>query len=49
MNSILLVAAIVAFTGAVLGLVLVRSSDFATYGTVDAGMPLPESVSSPSA
>jgi hypothetical protein len=32
MNDILLVAGIVALTGAVLGLVLVRSSDFVTYG-----------------
>ena len=32
MNDILLVAAIVAFIGAVLGLVLVRGSDFVTYG-----------------
>jgi EmrB/QacA subfamily drug resistance transporter len=32
MNEILLVAAIVAFTGAVLGLLLVRGSDFVTYG-----------------
>ncbi len=32
MNDILLVATIVAFAGAVLGLVLVRGSDFVTYG-----------------
>ena len=32
MNDILLVAAIVAFTGAVLGLLLVRGSDFVSYG-----------------
>jgi predicted MFS family arabinose efflux permease len=32
MNDILLVAAIVAFVGAVLGLVLVRPRDFVTYG-----------------
>jgi EmrB/QacA subfamily drug resistance transporter len=32
MNDILLVAAIVAFSGAVLGLLLVRGSDFVTYG-----------------
>jgi EmrB/QacA subfamily drug resistance transporter len=32
MNDILLVAAIVALTGAVLGLMLVRGSDFVTYG-----------------
>jgi EmrB/QacA subfamily drug resistance transporter len=32
MNEILLVGAIIAFTGAVLGLVLVRGSDFVTYG-----------------
>jgi EmrB/QacA subfamily drug resistance transporter len=32
MNDILLVAGIVALVGAVLGLVLVRSSDFVTYG-----------------
>ena len=31
MNDILLVAAIVAFTGAVLGLILVRGSDFVSY------------------
>jgi EmrB/QacA subfamily drug resistance transporter len=49
MNSILLVAAVVAFTGAVLGLVLVRSGDFAAYGAVEAGVPVPESVTSPSA
>jgi hypothetical protein len=32
MNEILLVAAIVALTGAVLALVLVRGSDFVSYG-----------------
>jgi EmrB/QacA subfamily drug resistance transporter len=32
MNEILLVGAIIAFTGAVLGLVLVRGRDFVTYG-----------------
>ena len=32
MNDILLVAAIVAFVGAFLALVLVRGSDFVTYG-----------------
>jgi hypothetical protein len=32
MNDILLVAGIVALVGAVLGLLLVRSSDFVTYG-----------------
>jgi EmrB/QacA subfamily drug resistance transporter len=32
LNEILLVAAIIAFTGAVLGLALVRGSDFVTYG-----------------
>src|SRR5947209_3708982 len=36
MNDILLVAGIVALIGAVLGLVLVRSSDFVTYGTPEA-------------
>ncbi len=38
MNEILLVGAIVAFAGALLGLVLVRGSDFATYG---AAQPAP--------
>ncbi len=33
MNHILLVGAIVAFAGAVLGLLLIRGSDFVTYGT----------------
>ena len=32
MNEILLVAAVVAFAGAALGLVLVRGRDFVTYG-----------------
>ena len=32
MNDILLVAGIIAVAGAALALVLVRSSDFATYG-----------------
>jgi hypothetical protein len=32
MNEILLVAAVVAFSGAVLGLVLVRGRDFVSYG-----------------
>ena len=32
MNDILLVSGIIALTGAVLALVLVRSRDFATYG-----------------
>jgi EmrB/QacA subfamily drug resistance transporter len=32
MNEILLVGALVAFTGAALGLILVRGSDFVTYG-----------------
>ena len=38
LNDILLVGVIVAFAGAVLGLVLVRGSDFATYG---AAQPAP--------
>ena len=42
MNDILLVAAIVALAGAFLGLLLVRSRDFATYGA-------PESAASPAA
>ena len=32
MNDILLVGGVIAFTGAVLGLALVRGSDFVTYG-----------------
>jgi EmrB/QacA subfamily drug resistance transporter len=40
MNSILLVGAIVAFAGAALGLLLVRGSDFATYGTPESPEPL---------
>ena len=36
MNDILLFGAIVAFVGAVLGLVLVRGSDFVTYQSRDA-------------
>ena len=44
MNDILLVAGIVAFVGAVLGLVLVRGSDFVTYGP-----PQPEAEPQPAA
>jgi hypothetical protein len=44
MNDILLVAAIVAFIGAFLGLVLVRGSDFVTYGP-----PQPEAQPEPAA
>ena len=44
MNDILLVAAIVAFVGAFLGLVLVRGSDFVTYGP-----PQPEAQPEPAA
>jgi hypothetical protein len=40
MNDILLVGGIVAFAGALLGLALVRGSDFATYGAAQpAGAP----------
>ena len=44
MNDILLVAAIVAFVGAFLGLLLVRGSDFVTYGP-----PQPEAEPEPAA